>query len=189
MKQFVKALNVEGDCFQFICTTFHGLSYDIIKAGVFSGTQIKKLIKCKNFSSSMTEVGKRAWNAFMAVVKGFLGNKKSVNYKDLVETLLDSFHAIGCNMSIKVHFLKSHLNEFPANFGDVSDEHGECFHQDLKVVEERYQGRWNTRNGRLLLEHSKRLRRYETLQTLSLVEVRSINMWFMYNYTCFIRYV
>ena len=27
-KQFVKALNVEGDCSQCICTTFPGLSYD-----------------------------------------------------------------------------------------------------------------------------------------------------------------
>ena len=27
-KQFVKALNVEGDCFQRKCTTFPGLSYD-----------------------------------------------------------------------------------------------------------------------------------------------------------------
>ena len=57
----------------------------------------------------------------MAVAKGFLGNTKTANYKDLVETLIDSFHALGCNMSITVHFLKSHLSEFPANFEDVSD--------------------------------------------------------------------
>ena len=144
MKQFVKALTVEGDWFLFICTTFSGISYDNIKAGVFHGTQIKKLIKCKNFSSSMTEVKKRAWNAFVAVVKGLLGNTKAANYKDLVETLLDDFHALGCNMSIKVHFLKNHLNKFPANLGDVSDEHGQRFHQNIKVMEERYQGRWNT---------------------------------------------
>ena len=53
----------------------------------------------------MTEVEKRAWNAFVAVVKGFSGNTKAANCKDLVETLLDSFHALGYNMSIKVHFL------------------------------------------------------------------------------------
>ena len=92
----------------------------------------------------MTDVEKRAWNSFVAVVKGFLGNTKTANYKDLVETLLDSFHVLGCNMSIKVHFLKSHLNEFPANLGDMSDEHGKRLHQDIKVMEERYQGQWNT---------------------------------------------
>ena len=68
----------------------------------------------------MSEVEKRPWNAFVAVVKGFLVNTKAANYKNLVETLLDSFHVLGCN--IKVHFLKRHLNKFPANLGDVSDE-------------------------------------------------------------------
>ena len=58
MKQFFKALNVEGICFQFICATFPGLSYDKIKAGVFDGIQIKKLVKCKSFSRLMTEVKK-----------------------------------------------------------------------------------------------------------------------------------
>ena len=86
----------------------------------------------------MTEVEKRAGNAFVTVVKGFFGNTKSANYKDLVETFLDSFHALGSSMSIKVHFLKSHLSEFPTYLGDVCDEHDEHFHQDIKVMEERY---------------------------------------------------
>ena len=46
-------------------------------------------------------------------------------------------------MSIKMHFLNSHLQLFPANLGDVSDEQGERFHQDIKVMEDRYQGRWD----------------------------------------------
>ena len=46
-------------------------------------------------------------------------------------------------MSIKVHYLHSHLSEFPANLGDVSEDQGERFHQDVKVMDERYQGRWN----------------------------------------------
>ena len=58
MKQFFKALHVEGICFQFIYATFPGLSYDKIKAGVFDGIQIKKLVRCKNFSRLMTEVKK-----------------------------------------------------------------------------------------------------------------------------------
>ena len=131
---------MEGDCFQFICITFPGISYDKIMAGVFNGMQITNLIKYKNFSSSMTEVQNRARNAFATLCKGFLGNVKAANYKDLTETLIDSFHALGCNMSIRVNFLKNHLNEFPANLGDVSDEQGECFHKDIKVMEEKYQG-------------------------------------------------
>ena len=46
-------------------------------------------------------------------------------------------------MSIKVHFLFSHLDKFPKTVGSVSDEQGERFHQDLMTVEERYQGRWD----------------------------------------------
>ena len=167
MKEFAKALNVEGDCFQFICPKYPGLGCDKIKAGVFDGTQIKKLIKCKNFSSSMTEVQQRAWNAFVVVVKRFLGNTKAANYKDLVETLLDSFHALGCNITIKFHFLKSHLNEFAANPGEVSDEHGQRFHQYQGYGGEISRSKEHTYDDRLLLEHSKRLCIYEALQMLS----------------------
>lgn len=46
-------------------------------------------------------------------------------------------------MSIKVHYLHSHLNEFQRNIADLSEEQGERFHQDLKIMEQRYQGRWD----------------------------------------------
>ena len=58
--------------------------------------------------------------------------------------MLNNYRDIGANMSIKVHFLHSHLDRFPENCGDVSGEQGECFHQDIKEMEERYQGRWDT---------------------------------------------
>jgi len=45
-------------------------------------------------------------------------------------------------MSLKVHFLFSHLDYFPDNLGDFSEEMGERFHQDIKIMETRYQGRW-----------------------------------------------
>ena len=38
-------------------------------------------------------------------------------------------------MSIKKHFL--HLDRFPANCGDVSDDQGERFHQAIKEMERR----------------------------------------------------
>ena len=46
-------------------------------------------------------------------------------------------------MSLKLHFLASHLDYFPPNLGAVNEEQGERFHQDLKDVERRYQGRWD----------------------------------------------
>jgi len=46
-------------------------------------------------------------------------------------------------MSLKIHFLHSHIDFFPPNLGDVSDEHGERFHQDIFEMEKSYQGRYN----------------------------------------------
>lgn len=48
-------------------------------------------------------------------------------------------------MSLKIHFLDSHLDFFPENLGALSDEHGERFHQQLKSMERRYQGFWDER--------------------------------------------
>ncbi|GBN99790.1 hypothetical protein AVEN_169542-1 [Araneus ventricosus] len=45
-------------------------------------------------------------------------------------------------MSLEVHFLDSHLDSFPEKLGGVSEEQGERFHQDIKEMERRYQGKW-----------------------------------------------
>ena len=45
------------------------------------------------------------------------------------------------NMSVEGHFLDSHLAKFPDNCGDFSDEQGERFRQDLKIMEDHYQKR------------------------------------------------
>jgi len=64
--------------------------------------------------------------------------------EDLVEALLQSYCKLGgCRMSIKMHYLHSHLDFFRPNLTDVSEEHGERFHQDIQVMEKRYQGRWD----------------------------------------------
>ena len=69
----------------------------------------------------------RAWKALTEVIKNFLENKKAEIYKDLLEELLSSFEEIGCNMSIKLHYLKSHADKFPQNLGGISEEQVERF--------------------------------------------------------------
>jgi hypothetical protein len=64
-------------------------------------------------------------------------------YKEIVRNVLDKFKLLCCNMSLKLLFLASHLDYFPPNLGAVSEQQGERFHQDLKDVERRYQGRWD----------------------------------------------
>ena len=83
-----------------------------------------------------------AWTAYTNVVKFFLGKTKAPNYKELVETLLSNLHQLGANMSM-LHFLHSHFAFFPENLGDVSNEQGERFHQDISDMEVRYQGCWD----------------------------------------------
>jgi hypothetical protein len=91
----------------------------------------------------MKEIEFEAWAAFKSVVENFLGNKKDPNYNTIVENMLQKYQKLGCNMSLKIHFLHSHLDYFPENLGSVSEEQGERFHQDIKEMEKRYQGYWN----------------------------------------------
>ena len=79
------------------------------------------------------------------MVRNFLGNNKAVNYKELIEKMFKCYHEIGANVSIKVHFRDSHLDKFPDNCGDFSDEQGERSHQDLNIMENRHQERWDKR--------------------------------------------
>ena len=144
MKQFVKSLNKDGDCFKYICRKFPGVTMEKLKAGIFDGPQIRELIKDANFQSAMNSTEAAAWCAYTLVVQNFLGNHKAENYTDLVRNMLSSFKDLGCRMSIKVHYLHSHLNRFPENLGDLSEEQGERFHQDLRTMEDRYRGRWDT---------------------------------------------
>lgn len=131
MKQFVKALNKERDCFDYVCRKCPALSMEKLKAGIFDGPQIREVMKDSHFQDSMNNAEADAWSSFTLVVRNFLGNHKADNYSELVENMLSSFRQLGCIMSIKVHYLHSHLDSFPDNLGDLSEEQGERFHQDL----------------------------------------------------------
>jgi len=55
------------------------------------------------------------------VTTNFLGNCKAENDHDMVVDLVQSYKGIGCNMSLKVHFVDFHLDLFPENLGAISD--------------------------------------------------------------------
>jgi hypothetical protein len=67
------------------------------------------------------------WNALQFVETGFLGNVEAVNVRKLVFDDVTSQKKLGCNMSLKVCFLLSHLNSFSVNCCAVSTERGEHF--------------------------------------------------------------
>ena len=116
-----------------------------MKEDIFIGPQIRDLIKDEYEYFDMLLQGDEnaAWDSFKFVVKGFFGNSKAQKYEELVNNPLKSYQKLDCNMSLKIHFLCSHLDFFPGNCVAVSDEHGELFHQDISSMEKRYQGIWN----------------------------------------------
>ncbi|UYV77691.1 hypothetical protein LAZ67_15001959 [Cordylochernes scorpioides] len=139
MKNFVKAMDRNASGFAYLKQIFSSISEAKIKEGIFVGPQIRELQQDGNFQNSLNEVEAEAWNSFRNVCKNFLGSVKVENYRDIVNDLLLSYKALGCNMSLKIHFLHSHLDFFPDNLGAVSDEHGERFHQAISSMEKRYQ--------------------------------------------------
>lgn len=118
-KQFVSALNTEVKSFRHIALP--ASSFENIKAGVFEGPQIHALVRYQDFLGKINKE-RGAWLSFVPVMENFLSNKKDDNYEALVATSLPAFHDLGCNMSVKLHFLYNHLDRFHENLGAGSDK-------------------------------------------------------------------
>ena len=131
-ENFVKGMDKISRGFEYLRNKFPNVSDAKIKEGLFIGPQIRELTQDKQFDEDLNETERNAWLYVKRICKDFLGNHKTANYQDVVQVLLTSYKAMGCNMSLKIHFLVSHLNFFPENLGEISDEHGERFHQDTK---------------------------------------------------------
>ena len=122
---------------------FPKLSKAKVKGGIFTGPQIRQTLGSKELKDKMTALERDVWQSFRNVVHGFLGRNKADNHEDSVETLLQTYCKLGSRMSIKMHYLNSHLDFFRPNLTAVNEEHGERFHQDIQVMEKKYQGRWD----------------------------------------------
>ena len=144
VKNFIKSMDKDSAAFKYLQNFFPTISSAKIKEGVLVGPQIRKLLLDNGFKQVLTKDQLNAWNSFEAVVDGFLGNHKAENYKELISNLLKNYKKIKVNMSLKIHFLDSHLDSFPVNLGAESDKQGERFHQDMLTLENRYQGYWGT---------------------------------------------
>ncbi|QQP54164.1 Uncharacterized protein FKW44_006903 [Caligus rogercresseyi] len=107
---------------QFTCAL--QLPVEKVKAGIFNGPQIRKLIKDTEFQNSMNTLECAAWKSFVQVVNNFLGNTKAANHARLISTMIEAFQKL----------------KFPENLGAMSDEQGERFHQDMRQIEESHDG-------------------------------------------------
>ena len=107
-KNFVKAMDQDGNGFKFLkdfCGTYKSVAK--LKAGVFVGPEIRKLMLYKEFDSRLNSLELAAWNALKSVVANFLGNHRHDQYADLVDRLLKAYEQLGARMSLKMHFLHS----------------------------------------------------------------------------------
>ena len=114
--------------FHNLILAFPHHSIEIIKAGVFDGQQIRRLIKDEHFIGTMSELENNAWKSFKDVAKNLLGNTRANNDTKVVQKQLESYKALSFNMSIKMHLLHSHLANISENLDAVSAEQGERFH-------------------------------------------------------------
>ena len=138
----VTALDKESAAFKYLQVLFPKLSDAKVKAGIFVGPHIKKIIECDKFAKLLNRKQKTAWNSFVAA-HGFLGNHKAKNYVQLVQTVTKNYAKIGCRISLKVHILEADLDKFKENMGAYSEEQGKRFHQDILDFEHCYQGQYD----------------------------------------------
>jgi hypothetical protein len=138
MTQLAKRFNNNPALRSHLKKTFPHLSDAKIDAGIYNGPDIRKLVKDKKFAEMMDQVEKEAWTAFIDCIENFFGNIKSNNYLTIVRRLVDALKKLGCNMSLKIHFLDAHVDYFPENLGQFSEEQGERFHQEILKMEKRY---------------------------------------------------
>ena len=71
MKQFVKTLDKNGDYFNYVAKTFPGLSMEKLKAGIFDGPQIRKLMQDETFTARMTVAERASWCSHVSVIREF----------------------------------------------------------------------------------------------------------------------
>ena len=112
MKNFVKGMDKTGRGFECVRNKFPNVSNTEIEEGIFIGLQIRELMQDRQFDKDLNEIERNAWLSFKRICKDFLGNHKAANYQNVVQDLLTSYKAMGCNVSMKIHFLESHLDFF-----------------------------------------------------------------------------
>lgn len=90
-------------------------------------------MKDLHFKDFMNNTEVDVWSSFTKVVQNFLWNYKAENYTKLVKRMRHSFSQLGFTMSRKLYYPHSNLDPFPENFGELTEEQGGRFRQDLRT--------------------------------------------------------
>ena len=76
----------------------------------------------KEFIEDLNDSERNIWLSLRGFARTSQEITKAANYREVVQDLLPSYKAMGCNMNLKIHFLESQLEFFPKNLGKVSDD-------------------------------------------------------------------
>lgn len=87
--------------------------------------------------NSLSDCEAVSWKCFKKIVKSLLGNHKANNYKQLITERLKNNE--GCNPSLKIQFLDSHMNFSPPILEVTNMENA------FTTMDIFYQGKWNPR--------------------------------------------
>ena len=137
IKNFVKALAKQNsNGFEFLCEKFTELSQAKLKEDIFVGLQILEVFEDPEFENALNALDLRAWHAFKWICSNFFENFKS-NSNQGVAKLFVAYKEIECCISLKMHFLHSHLEFFPENLRAVGDEQSEKFCPDIQSMEKK----------------------------------------------------
>lgn len=140
-RSLVKTLAMEMVVFDEFKRIIKRISNAKLLNGILTGPEIRTLVAQKDkFYHLLNREQVAAFDAFIDICDNFLGNHRAPEADASVRNLLHAYHDLSINMSTKMHMLHSHLAMFPTNCGQLSDEHGERFHQTLAPFERRYRG-------------------------------------------------
>ena len=107
-KNFVKAMDSTGNGILYLRQKFPSKNEAKVKAGVFIGPEIRKLMGDKKFDANLNLKEKAEWDQFCLIVKNFLGNYKSPICVQMVTNFLQAYQEFGARMLLKILFLHSH---------------------------------------------------------------------------------
>ena len=96
-----------------------------------------------NINEALSNAEMSARQSMKSILTNFLVSNRSAEYEKEIEELQKNVPQLGAHISLKVHFLCLHLDCFPNNYGDLSEEHVKHFHKDIRIMENFYQGRWD----------------------------------------------
>ena len=99
----------------FLKTKFPKVSFAKVIV-VFIGPQWRQLLLDQHFDDTLTPVQKVAWLSFRKVCNGFLERHKAVNFESLIKNMMKNYEILGCNMSVKPHFMESYQKTIYVNY-------------------------------------------------------------------------